>query len=114
MIILIHNLYPNLDFVVGDANAIPFTNQFDIIISASLFHLIPDPQLVAASSFQALKQNGKAIIQVPIAFPTPLEKATEYVISQDRWKRYFKGFSWDWNDVSEQTFAEIFKPRNGS
>lgn len=102
-------LYPNLDFIVADANAIPFSNAFDILISISLFHLVQDPQKVAASSFQALKPNGKAIIQVPIAFPDPLEKATAQVITQEKWKQYFQGFSRGWNNVSEQEFAKIFE-----
>ena len=101
--------HPNLKFIVGDANSIAFCNKFDILISISLFHLVQDPEKVVASSFQALKQNGKAIIQVPVAFPDPLEKATAQVINQDKWKQFFKGFSRKWNGVSEQTFAKIFE-----
>lgn len=101
--------YPNLDFIVRDVNTIAFSNTFDIIISISLFHLVQDPQKVSVSSFQALKQHGIAIIQVPIAFPDPLEKATTQIIAQERWKQYFQGFSRGWNGVSEQTFAKIFE-----
>ncbi len=102
-------LYPNLDFIMGDANALTMKNAFDVIISISLFHLVEDPKRVAYSSFQALKNGGKAIIQMPISFPLALEKATEEMIAKENWRKYFHGFSRGWNGVSEQEFAQLFQ-----
>lgn len=98
--------HPNLDLGVGDACDLPFSNEFDILTSISLFHLVGDPRKLADSTFRVLKPHGRAIIQVPAAFPDALEKATAEVIARDKWQKHFNGFSRGWNEVSGQLFEK--------
>ncbi|MCE5317883.1 MAG: methyltransferase domain-containing protein [Parachlamydia sp.] len=103
--------YPNLSFILGDAQQLQFSNEFETIISISLLHLVPLPKQVVDSIFKALKPGGVAIIQIPKSFPDPLEQTTAFLIQQDKWRQYFNNFSRGCNGVPEQEFLGMFRER---
>ena len=54
----------NTEFVVGDAENLPFKdNSFDIIINSQSFHHYPNPQSFFNEVSRVLKPNGKLILR---------------------------------------------------
>lgn len=54
----------NTEFVVGDAENLPFkNNSFDIIINSQSFHHYPNPQNFFNEVSRVLKPNGKLILR---------------------------------------------------
>lgn len=53
----------NIDFVQGDAEKLPFSdNSFDIVISRLAFHHFPDPRCCFSEMTRVLKTGGKLIV----------------------------------------------------
>ena len=54
----------NAEFIVGDAENLPFKdNSFDIIINSQSFHHYPNPQSFFNEVSRVLKPNGKLILR---------------------------------------------------
>jgi len=55
---------PNADFLVGDAENLPFDNHsFDVAICSQSFHHYPNPQAFFNSVGRVLRPNGRLIIR---------------------------------------------------
>ena len=55
---------PNTNFVVGDAENLPFDeNSFDVIICSMSAHHYPDIQSFYNSAYRVLKSNGRLILR---------------------------------------------------
>lgn len=53
----------NIDFVQGDAEKLPFSdNSFDIVISRLAFHHFPNPKCCFSEMARVLKTDGKLIV----------------------------------------------------
>lgn len=53
----------NIDFVQGDAEKLPFSdNSFDIVISRLAFHHFPDPKRCFSEMARVLKAGGKLVV----------------------------------------------------
>ena len=55
--------YPDLKFIVCDACALPFENQFDVIFSNAVFHWISDHNALLKNIHRALKPNGVLVCE---------------------------------------------------
>lgn len=56
--------YPQLKFVLGDARAIRFDQPFDAVFSNAVLHWIPEAALVLTSVAQALKAEGRFVLEM--------------------------------------------------
>ena len=53
----------NMDFVQGDAEKLPFSdNSFDIVISRLAFHHFPNPKRCFSEMARVLKTDGKMVV----------------------------------------------------
>lgn len=54
--------YPNVEFIEGDVEHLPFPSQsLDGILLSGLVHHLPDPALCAGEAFRALKPGGSFV-----------------------------------------------------
>ena len=55
--------YNDINFMVCDALALPFENQFDIVFSNAVFHWITDHNALLSNVRKALKPNGTLVCE---------------------------------------------------
>lgn len=55
--------YADIQFVVGDALALPFEKQFDVVFSNAVFHWIADHNTLLKQIHKVLKPNGLLICE---------------------------------------------------
>ena len=55
--------FPGLDFITGDALALPFVNRFDVVFSNAVFHWLPDHDLLLKNIRRALKPGGRLVCE---------------------------------------------------
>ncbi len=55
--------YPDLDFAVCDALALPFENQFDVVFSNAVFHWIADHNALLKNVHKVLKPGGLLVCE---------------------------------------------------
>ena len=56
--------HPNLDFRVGDARDLPFHGEFDLVVSFSALHWVPEQERALRSISAALKPAGMARLRL--------------------------------------------------
>jgi ubiquinone/menaquinone biosynthesis C-methylase UbiE len=62
-------LYPELEFIVGDAYSPPFRNKcFDIVLMNNIWEHVPDPCRMLEAVSRILKDDGVVIISTPNRF----------------------------------------------
>jgi trans-aconitate 2-methyltransferase len=84
---------PNLRFEVADACALPFRNEFDLIVSINALHWIPAQDRPLRSIYSALKSGARAQLRlVPAGKRQSLESTIEEVRRSSRWAGYFPQF----------------------
>ena len=54
--------YRNLSFILGDARALPFSEEFDVVFSNAALHWIPDHKPLLAGIAKSLHPKGKLLI----------------------------------------------------
>ena len=70
----------NIDFVVGDATELPFSdNSFDIVLSRLAFHHFPDINQPFAEMVRVLKPSGKLVLIDMEAAEEPLRKIEDNI-----------------------------------
>jgi trans-aconitate 2-methyltransferase len=99
--------YPNLDFQVQDAQNLPFDKQFDVVVSFSTLHWVPDLNKALGEIQKALKPGGTFATTVVRDFYTPLEEATNQMIQSPKWKKYFVSFAADYNFVQRDRYLKL-------
>ena len=55
--------YPEIEFMVCEALALPFKGQFDVVFSNAVFHWIADHDALLANIYKALKPDGKLVCE---------------------------------------------------
>lgn len=84
---------PNLRFEVADARDLPFSGEFDLVVSFNALHWIPEPDPPLRSIRRALKPNGAAQLRlVAVGLRKSLEKVLEETRLSPTWARYFANF----------------------
>lgn len=85
--------YPNLRFEVMDICAVPFRQEFDLIVSFNALHWIPKQPKALERVRAAIKQDGRAQLRlVPKGERKSLEDVIEETRRSPRWEGYFAGF----------------------
>lgn len=93
--------FKNLKFLHGDANNLPFKNEFDIIFSNATLHWIPDHRGVLKGIYQSLKRGGKVLVQMGgRGNAEEVKESVIKVLNKDEWKNYFEGFSFSYGFFS--------------
>jgi trans-aconitate 2-methyltransferase len=85
---------PNLRFQVADARALPFTQEFDLVVSFNALHWVPDQEAALRSIHNALVRDGKAQLRLVPAGPRQsLESVVEDIRREAKWDTYFRDFA---------------------
>jgi len=84
---------PNLRFEVADARALPFLNEFNLVVSFNALHWIPDQNAVLRSIRSAMTPDGQAQLRlVAKGERKSLETVIEETRRSARWSGYFHEF----------------------
>jgi len=85
--------YPNITFLLKDATALDFPEEFDAVFSNACLHWVIDHQPVLAGVRRCLKPSGRVLLQMGGKgnAATVLE-AIDCVLKTSRWAKHFDGF----------------------
>ncbi len=84
-----HRERPNLFFVEGDAQELPYENRFDVVTSFSTMHRLKDPKSAILGSYRSLRPGGKFVAAFPVLGSPIMSEAIALVDSKPEWKQYF-------------------------
>lgn len=99
--------YPNLHFLLRDAQDIDYQDEFDTILSFTALQWIPNHDSFLKAANKSLKPSGLLAITMPIGLPKPLEIAVNEITSSSLWAPYFQEFSTGWNFISEDDYRDL-------
>lgn len=84
--------YPNLAFALGDATALPYRGEFDVVVSFNALHWVLDQRAALRGIRAALAPTGRAFLElVPRGPRKPLEDVIEETCRSARWAARFAG-----------------------
>ncbi len=84
------NHLTSVDFAVGNAQELPFCEEFDAICSFTAFHWIRNKQKTFEGMYKSLKKGGRIFILVPLPEPYTVLKWFDNVINSEKWNCFFK------------------------
>jgi trans-aconitate 2-methyltransferase len=86
--------HPNLRFEVGDARALPYRDEFDLVVSFNALHWVPEQAAALRSLRAALRPGGRAVLRfVAAGERESIESVIERVRKSGRWAGYFEGYA---------------------
>ena len=97
---------PNLYFDVADARALPFSNEFDLVVSFNALHWIHEQDLVLASIHRSVKPGGTAHLRlVPMGARKSIETIPEETRNSPTWSKYFCDFRDPYLRLTEEEYC---------
>ncbi|HQF16466.1 MAG TPA: methyltransferase domain-containing protein [Methanotrichaceae archaeon] len=94
----------NLEFRLGDASALDFLEEFDLVVSFACLHWVLDHEPVLKGISRALKPGGRAYLQFAgRGNAAAVLQAAHQTMEEERWRGYFPDFDFPYGffDVSE-------------
>ncbi len=102
--------YPNLIFRQMDASELTFKQEFDVVFSNAALHWVIDHRPVLRGIYQALKPNGKVVVQMGgKGNAANLIKILDEIICESPWNEYFKEFSFPYGFYSPEEYETWLK-----
>jgi trans-aconitate 2-methyltransferase len=100
--------HPNLAFAVGDAAALPYRGEFDLIVSFNALHWVRDQGAALRGIRDALKPTGRAFLEfVPQGPRQSIEDVIEETCRAERWARYFVNHTAPYVHLTPEQFGEL-------
>lgn len=100
--------FPNLSFQLCDAAALHFKNEFDVLVSFSALHWVHDHAAALRGMQAGLKPHGKILLSFGgKGNAEGVEEAAQKVISQKKWRGYFKKFIFPWKFYSVEEYRKF-------
>lgn len=97
----------NLKFIKMDAAQIEFNECFDVVFSNAALHWIRDHHPVLKCIYQALRPGGRVIVQMGgKGNANSVIEILHDLMNYDKWKRYFKDFSFPYGFYSPAEYKE--------
>jgi len=85
--------YPNVAFLLKDARALDFCQEFDAVFSNACLHWVIDHQPVLAGIRTSLKPSGRMLLQMGgKGNATTVLEAIDSVLKMPRWAKHFERF----------------------
>ena len=98
--------FDNLAFSMQDATQLNFAEEFDLIVSFSCFHWVPNHFAALQGIEKSLKPGGKVFLYfVPDHGRDRFDSAINAVVSSPKWASYFSNFSNPYSPVTPSKFA---------
>jgi trans-aconitate 2-methyltransferase len=100
--------YPNLVFAVGDATALTYRSEFDLIVSFNALHWVRDQATALRGIRDALRPTGRAFLEfVPEGPRKSIEDVMEETCRAERWARYFAAHTAPYVHLTREQFSEL-------
>ncbi|MGH6905937.1 MAG: class I SAM-dependent methyltransferase [Geminicoccaceae bacterium] len=100
--------YPNLAFAVGDATALPFRREYDLVVSFNALHWVRDQNAALRGIREALKPTGRAFLEfVPEGPRKCLEDVIEETCRARRWASRFLGHKPPYVHLTPKEFRRL-------
>ena len=97
--------YPNLSFAKGDAQALGFSGEFDLVFSNAALHWVYHHGPVLAGIARALASGGRMIVQMGgKGNAAQIYDALDTLLAEPGWGRYFRGFSFRYGFFSPEEY----------
>ena len=97
-----------VQFHVDDVLALPFDDDFDIVVSFNALHWVHDQGAALQGIARSLVDGGRAVLQMVCATERPsIEDVAMEVAAQPERKRYFDGFDAPYVHVEPSRFGEL-------
>ncbi len=101
-----HTAYPNLTFEEGDAQALRYESEFEVVFSNAALHWVYDQRPVIAGIYRALKSGGRMIVQMGgKGNAAGVFAVLDRMIAEPAWARYFTGFSFRYGFFSPEEYC---------
>lgn len=102
--------FPNLSFQTCDAEKLPFQNEFDVLVSFSALHWVHDHKAVLRGMHESLKPHGKILLSFGgKGNADGVEEAVQSVISQKKWRGFFKKFTFPWKFYDVEAYRKFLR-----
>jgi trans-aconitate 2-methyltransferase len=99
--------FPNLLFTRMDATKLAYSGQFDVAFSNAALHWVPDQLAVLRGVRKALKRPGRLLFQMGgRGNARDIIEILEELATMDRWRPYFRDFSFPYIFASPQEYDE--------
>ena len=99
--------WPNLSFQYGDASDLRYQNEFDLVVSFACLHWLLDHRPVLEGIRRSLKSDGRLFIQFGgRGNADEVLKVVDQKISEDRWARYFKDFTFPYGFFGPEIYED--------
>ncbi|MBA3817012.1 MAG: methyltransferase domain-containing protein [Parachlamydiaceae bacterium] len=102
----------NIIFIQGNAIAIPFTQQFDKVVSFCTLHWVLDQKQALTSMKNSLKKRGMMLLILPAKAPNNIAIISEEIASSRKWSMYFPVFKKERIYFTADEYKEILKETN--
>jgi trans-aconitate 2-methyltransferase len=100
--------HPNLAFEPGDAAALPYRGEFDLVVSFNALHWVRDQAAALRGIRAALKPSGRTFLEfVPEGPRKCLEDVIEETCAAPRWAQYFAGHTPPYVHLAPEQFREL-------
>lgn len=100
--------HPNLSFAVADARHLPYSAEFDRVVSFNALHWVPEQTKALRSIRAALVDHGTAMLRfVPQGPRTSLEDVIEQTRRLSPWKDHFHDFQKPYIHLSPDDYQTL-------
>jgi trans-aconitate methyltransferase len=100
--------HPNLAFAAGDAAALPYRGEFDLVVSFNALHWVRDQKAALRGIRAALKPTGRAFLEfVPEGPRKCLEDVIEDTRRARRWASCFIGHTPPYIHVTPEEYRRL-------
>jgi trans-aconitate 2-methyltransferase len=97
---------PNLDFRLGDARALRFDADFDIVFSNATLHWVKEHGTVLKGVSRSLRPGGRVILQMGgRGNAAVIIDVARRIIEAPGWSRWFQGFELPWGFYGPEEYA---------
>lgn len=99
---------PNLHFEVADARTLPYSREFDLVVSFNALHWIHEQDLALGCMHKALEPGGTAHLRlVPMGARKSIETVLEETRSSSSWSKYFREFRDPYLRLTEEQYCSL-------
>ena len=98
--------HPNLSFQPGDARALRFDSEFDVVFSNAVLHWVLDHGPVLEGAARSLRPGGRVLFQMGgRGNGAGIFEVARQMIEDEEWSRFFLGFAFPWGFYGPEEYA---------
>jgi SAM-dependent methyltransferase len=98
----------NLRFLSHDAMTLPFTNEFDCVVSFSCLHWVSDQEAAIKGIAKALKPGGKIFLYfAPDHGEKRFDHSIDAIVESLKWKDYFVDFESGFHLITPRKLIDL-------